>query len=135
MRAYPFAKHHRKSILKGYYRLLETQGIPMKKNNLLLLLCLIFLSQEAQPKNSIHLEFSYLPLITVGGLAYSLWKTKGLLTEKLPYNATLEEIQVFKFRRTRETKKMLSGLLIATTAFVIDKAIDITQALIKQKIS
>ncbi len=107
----------------------------MKKNNLLLLLSLIFLSQETKAKNSIHLEFSYLPLITVGGLAYSLWVTKGLLTEKLPYNATLEEIKAFKLKKTRETKKMFSGLLIATTAFFIDKAIDLTQALVKQKIS
>ena len=107
----------------------------MKKNNLLLLLGLIFLSQETKAKNSIHLEFSYLPLITVGGLAYSLWVTKGLLTEKLPLNATPKEIQAFKLKKTRETKKMLSGLLVATTAFVIDKAIDITQAIIKRKIS
>ena len=96
---------------------------------------LIFLSQETKAKNSLHLEFSYLPLITVGGLAYSLWATKGLLAEKLPLNATPEEMKAFKLKRTRETKKILSSLLIATTAFVIDKAIDVTQALIKRKIS
>jgi hypothetical protein len=107
----------------------------MKKNNLLLLLCFIFLPQNSQPKNSIHLEFSYLPLITVGGLAYSLWITKGLLKEKLPLSATPEEIKVFKVRKTRETKKMLSGLLIATSAFILDKALDFTQAVIKQKIA
>jgi hypothetical protein len=98
---------------------------PYEKNNLLLLVCLIFLLQEAQAKNSIHLEFSYLPLITVGGLAYSLWVTKGLLTEKLLRNATPEEIKAFKLKKNRETKKMLSGLLIATTTFVINKAINI----------
>jgi|GEM_PF-6583700 len=97
----------------------------MKKNNLLLLVCLLFLSQETKTKNSIHLEFSYLPLITVGGLTYSLWVAKGLMTEKLPRNATLEEMKAFKLKKTRKTKKMLSGLLIATTALVIKKAIDI----------
>lgn len=107
----------------------------MKKSNLLFLACFIFLSQEAKAKNSLHLEFSYLPLITVGGLAYALWETKGLLTEKPRYGATLEEITLFRLRRTHKTKKMLSGLLVATTAFVLDKALDLTRAIIKQKIS